>query len=83
MKTTFTLPNTVRCNVIYMNGNVMQSANIATPKSTDGVITEMLKRKVGTSQIVRVDPVIPHFKPQQSTHPAARQVAKYSALATA
>lgn len=83
MKSIFTLPSTARCNVIYLNGNVLQSANIATPSTADGVVVEMLKRKVGVSQIQRVEPVHSFVKPPQSNHPAARQVAKYSAMASA
>lgn len=80
MKVAFELPSTPFCKVLYHRGNVLQSATIETPSNSDGLISTMLARQVGVSQIKAIEPVRPS-QPLRRGNPADHQLAKYASVA--
>jgi len=51
MKTKFKLPNTKRCIVLWYRNGKPQTTTITTPVNCEGLQTEMLRHKVGYSEI--------------------------------
>lgn len=68
------------CRVIYTREGVNYSATIPTPVNTDGLVSAMLTRKAGLSDIHRLEPVEPR-REVRHTHPAAHGMAKYATAA--
>jgi hypothetical protein len=79
MKTQITLPATPTCKVIYIRDGTTYFAGMKTPNSQDILQQEMMNRKIGMNQIVRVEPIQP-LQPLQRNHPAAQQMAKYMSI---
>lgn len=79
MKLAFTLPETPTLRVIYTKSGTNYSAVIPNPRTADGLLTTMLARHVGSSQIVRLEPIQPRSDFQRMD-PASRQWAKYAAM---
>ncbi len=59
MKLPFPLPTTAAIKVVYTHQGTTYGATIANPRTHDGVISAMLARKVGASQIVRIEALPP------------------------
>lgn len=80
MKSAFTFPTTPKCRVVYTRQGVNYEAIIPTPVNTDELVSVMLTRQAGLSQIARIEPVQSR---QESfhTHPAASRMAKYATAA--
>ena len=57
MKLNLALPITSSIRVVYTHQGTTYGAVIANPRTHDGVIRAMLNRKVGVSQIVRLEPL--------------------------
>jgi len=79
MKLAFTLPETPTLRVIYTRGGTNYSATIPNPRTADGLLATMLARHVGSSQIVRLEPIQPRGDFERG-HPAAARWAKYAAM---
>lgn len=58
MKLAFAMPTSPLIRVEYMVGNVKYATTIPNPKSNDSLAIEMLKKKVGMSQIKDVLPLM-------------------------
>jgi hypothetical protein len=79
MKQAFAIPETPTLRVIYTKGGTNYSAVIPNPHTADGLLTTMLTRHVGSSQIVRLEPIQPRGDFERG-HPAAGRWAKYAAM---
>lgn len=77
MKLEFKLPETPTCKVIYERDGTKYSATIPTPSNADGVVSVMLARQVGVSQIRGIEPIHP-LQPLRRGHPADHQMVKYA-----
>jgi hypothetical protein len=79
MKIAFTLPETPTIKVIYTKSGTTYSAVIPNPHNADTLLCTMLARQVGSSQIVRLEPIQPPREVQRG-HPAQHRLAKYASL---
>ena len=79
MKTQFALPTTPTCKVIYIRDGVTYFVGMKTPTCQATLQQEMLNRKVGMSQVLRVEPIHPPQTPQRG-HPAQHQMARYMSI---
>ncbi len=77
MKTKFVLPATSKCKVIYVRENVTYQAITDTPRSNDELQRFLLTRKVGMSQVQRVEAIEPP-RDLHRPHPAMRALSKYA-----
>ena len=80
MKAAFTFPTTPMCRVVYTRQGVNYSATIPTPVNTDGLVSAMLTRQAGLSQIMRIDPVQPRQEFGHA-HPAQHRMVQYATAA--
>jgi hypothetical protein len=76
MKITFAIPETPMVRVIYNRDGTQYGGVIPNPKDTDGLVSSMLSRQVGVSQIVRIEPVQPRQELHHG-HPAQHRLAQY------
>jgi hypothetical protein len=76
MKSTVSLPTTPTCRVIYIKDDVTYFVGLKTPNCPSTLQQELLNRKIGMSQVIRVEPVQP-LQPIQRGHPAAHRMAQY------
>jgi hypothetical protein len=77
-KSTFSLPITARCKVVFIRDGVNYASIIPTPQSNDQLQQSMLQRQVGMSQIQRVEPV--EELQCQHPHPAQHRIVQYASL---
>jgi hypothetical protein len=76
----FGLPATPSCRVIYNKGGVSYAGVLnPTPKSNDELQRRLLDRKVGISQVDRLEPIEPRGDLQHN-HPAAYQMSQYQKI---
>lgn len=80
MKSAFTFPTTPMCRVVYTRQGVNYAAVIPTPVNTDGLVSAMLTRQAGLSQIARIEPIQPRQEVSH-VHPAAATLARYATAA--
>ena len=73
----FDLPTTPTCKVIYVKDDVTYAGIVKTPTSNDGLQALMLERKIGMSQVQRLEPIQPRGDLQHN-HPAMNQMARYA-----
>ncbi len=73
---TFDLPATPTCRVVYIKDGVTYAGVIQTPSDNHQLQAVMLGRKVGMSQVERVEPIQP-VKEIQRGHPAQHRIAEY------
>ena len=79
MKLAFTLPETPMLRVIYTKSGTNYSAVISNPHTADGLLTAMLARQCGSSQIIRLEPIQPRGDFEHGD-PANSRWAKYAAM---
>ena len=80
MNKTFTLPTTPTCRVAYLRDGTLYGAVIKTPRSNAELQVVMLARKVGMSNIERVEPIQP-LQDIHRPHPALRKLTQYATAA--
>ena len=80
MKHLFEIPTTPSCRVVYIRDGVTYAGVLnPSPKDNNELQRQMLERKVGMSQVQRLEPIQP---PKDFVHndPATHQVARYMSL---
>lgn len=80
MTTKFALPSTFKCKILYTRDNATYSAITTTPRSNDELQKFLLTRKVGMSQVQRVEAIEPP-RELHRPHPAFRALAQYATSA--
>lgn len=82
MKQSFGLPQTEKCKVQYIKNDVVYSTIIATPRDNEGLFAVMRDtRQIGSSQIQRVDPLIPTSIEMNRPHPAHHRINQFANVA--